>query len=231
MYKQNNVTLKFKQKKRNYYSLDFEPSNTDVIVGKGLNCFGHSGNEKLRQIVDSRLLDYAAASRKKEKSDVLTSIVDKFRRSGGAFVQKDPVTGLWYDANDSLARDKVSRIFRRALRKKDGKEENNQDKIGIYPCKIDAEKSNALHFSEDLNCIKSTNSFKKDFLDNFESNNCFQNVSLDRSTSNSLYSFIEKYASSFPASTFLDNNPLEPNPIREAQRIEKHNFEFQIMYA
>jgi len=98
------------------YPLSFAPRSTDVIVGKGMNCYNHIGNKLLRNtIVAPKLAQYAATSSKKDKSILVTSILEQVRKSGGAFVKKDYNTGLWHDAEPFLARDKVSQTIRNAL--------------------------------------------------------------------------------------------------------------------
>jgi len=119
-----------------HYPINFEPRSIDVIVGKGMNCYNHVGNKMLRNtIVASRLIEYAATTSKKEKSLVVTSILELVRQNGGAFVKKDYETGLWYDAEPFLARDKISQTIRNALRlntnknkvKKRNREQQQQD--------------------------------------------------------------------------------------------------------
>merc|ERR1712151_99913 len=103
-----------------FYPTNFLPSETDVIVGKGMKCYHHAGNKMLRRIIASRMHEYAAAACKKEKSNVLSSIVQQVR-TNGAFVKRDVETGLWFVADDFLARDKVSKAIRSCL--------NNTSKI------------------------------------------------------------------------------------------------------
>jgi len=100
-----------------HYPVNFEPRSIDVIVGKGMNCYNHIGNKMLRNtIVASRLVEYARTTSKKEKSDVVSSILELVRKNGGSFVKKDYDTGLWYDAEPFLARDKISQTIRNSLR-------------------------------------------------------------------------------------------------------------------
>merc|ERR1712151_419545 len=86
-----------------------------VIIGRGMKCYNHAGNKMIRQIVASRLADYAFTTCRKEKSYILSSVMEKVRLNEGAFIQKDTAMGLWFDADEGLARDKVSQIFRNAL--------------------------------------------------------------------------------------------------------------------
>lgn len=113
---QKSLSFGRSNKKGSSYPLSFAPRSTDVIVGKGMNCYNHIGNKLLRNtIVAPKLAQYAATSSKKDKSILVTSILEQVRKNGGAFVKKDYDTGLWHDAEPFLARDKVSQTIRNAL--------------------------------------------------------------------------------------------------------------------
>merc|ERR1712048_1271128 len=101
---------------RRSYPANFDPSEKDVVVGKGVNCYNHVGNKNLRKVVSSRLVHYAAATGKKDKSKVVSLIVEHVRSNGGSFVKKDEESGLWCDAESYIARDKVSQMFRNELK-------------------------------------------------------------------------------------------------------------------
>jgi len=99
------------------YPLNFVPRDTDVIVGKGINCYNHAGNKMLRRLVAANLIVYAETSWKKEKSKILSNIVDHIRVKG-SFIKKDRARGQYFDADDFLARDKISQAFRNAINQK-----------------------------------------------------------------------------------------------------------------
>jgi hypothetical protein len=92
------------------------PSNYDVLLGKGKPIQDSPGNRNLSAMIDERLFEYQAAS--KSEKTVLTSLVvqrvkDEF---GGKFVSKDDA-GVWVEASDGTARDKVSHLFRHRLQR------------------------------------------------------------------------------------------------------------------
>merc|ERR1711933_184205 len=94
-----------------FFPEGFVPRYTDVIIGKGMRAFSHVGNERLRDIIASRLQEYENMRSKKERSDVISSIVAE-TRAHGSFIKKDANTGLWFEADEVLARDKISQAFR-----------------------------------------------------------------------------------------------------------------------
>ena len=98
-----------------FFPMGFRPRNTDVILERGVNSYNHIGNEMLRNMVASRLDEYAATRCRKGKSDVLSSIVAQVHKQGGAFIKKDRKTGLWGNAEPHLVRNKISQTFRKAL--------------------------------------------------------------------------------------------------------------------
>ena len=58
------------------------------------------------------------ASSKKEKSTVVTTIVETIRsacqETGGGFIRKDPLSQRWYEVTDKIAREKVGQALRDA---------------------------------------------------------------------------------------------------------------------
>jgi hypothetical protein len=87
-----------------YFGNDYSPQEDDVIIGRGKKIFQHKGNETLRNIVAARLDEYSLATTKSDKSNIILSIVNEMRY----FVKFDSDTGLWFNAGDFLAREKVS---------------------------------------------------------------------------------------------------------------------------
>lgn len=74
------------------------------------------GNRWFRKLVDSQIDHYTQTKSRREKSQIVTSIVESIRKgaaessSGGGFVRKDLLTRRWFTVNDKLAREKVSKI-------------------------------------------------------------------------------------------------------------------------
>ena len=84
-----------------------EPGPLDVICARGSHARHHSGNKRLRAIIDSNLEEYGKASTKLEKTSIVSSIVDDVREASpeGGFVRCE--RGQWYEVGDHLAREKI----------------------------------------------------------------------------------------------------------------------------
>jgi hypothetical protein len=97
---------------------DFEPSDKDVIFGRGKSAFSHAGNRRFRMVILMNLEKYHNAKNRVDKSTIVTSIVDLIREGSpvnGGFVGKSVVTGQWMRINNKLAREKVGHALRDAL--------------------------------------------------------------------------------------------------------------------
>jgi hypothetical protein len=59
------------------------------------------GNQRLRQIVESYVEEYSAASSRQDKSDILSAIVNEVRSAcpDGGFIKQDPVTERWFEVS------------------------------------------------------------------------------------------------------------------------------------
>ena len=96
----------------------FEPTENEVILGRGKQIASHPGNILFKEIVLSHLQEYSAAQTKALKSSILSHIVNKIRNNSihkAGFVKQDSETGRWNIAEDSAARIATAQIFRDAL--------------------------------------------------------------------------------------------------------------------
>jgi hypothetical protein len=85
------------------------PNLNDVLVGKGKPCQQHSGNLRLRHLVELRMADYIVV-RKSEKKNFTQEIVQTIQKSSGRFLKRDP-DGWWQEVPDEDALEKVSKTF------------------------------------------------------------------------------------------------------------------------
>ena len=96
--------------------IDFEPSNYDIICGRGKVCYDHIGNRRFRVTIDINLQKYMNAASRFEKSLVVNSIVDQIKETSsstyGGFVKKDPLTGRWYALGNEPSREKIGHTLR-----------------------------------------------------------------------------------------------------------------------
>jgi len=75
----------------------------------------YSQNKRFREIINSYLDEYTAASGKSEKSRIVTRAMNIIREKspGGSFVKKEK--GIWYEVSLRYAREKVGAWFRDCL--------------------------------------------------------------------------------------------------------------------
>jgi len=111
---------------------DFIPGEYDVICAKGKAATQHNGNKFYRKLIQHALPIYKDATTKFEKSMIVSEIVDEIRsRSGssinnvnghgngsssgsvGGFVRRR--SGIFYEAGDHFAREKVGQSLRDSL--------------------------------------------------------------------------------------------------------------------
>jgi hypothetical protein len=98
---------------RSQLGVDFQPSDSSVICGRGKASYDHTGNNRLRLLASKFVEDYSQASRKLEKSAIVAYIVAVVRQDGGCFCKREK--GAWFEVGDYHAREKVSALFRDKL--------------------------------------------------------------------------------------------------------------------
>lgn len=94
----------------------FVPGPYSVIIGRGKECKGAIGNERLRVLASTFLQKYASALNKASKSKVVSTIVSMIREACpiGAFIRlgKD---GRWCEVKQAVATEKVGYTMRELL--------------------------------------------------------------------------------------------------------------------
>jgi len=91
----------------------FEPSEYDVICGRGRGNLKHRGNKRFKAIVQKHLSEYQVAKTKLDKSAVLNLILEEVRKDEVVkFVSKDK--GKWFEVADEKAREKIGHCIREA---------------------------------------------------------------------------------------------------------------------
>jgi hypothetical protein len=84
---------------------DFEPTEMDVVIGRGKKARTHEGNNRLRGLIEFMIPEYSAAgSNKDEKSYIIKEIVTQIRKSSpdGGFVKFDKSKNRWFEVGDFL---------------------------------------------------------------------------------------------------------------------------------
>ena len=89
-------------------AMDYEPGNFDVICARGKSVQQHRGNERFRRIIQMHLEEYATKLiSNRQKSAIITTIVDTIRQYSpdGGFIRR--IDGRWYEVGDHVAREKI----------------------------------------------------------------------------------------------------------------------------
>jgi len=115
------TTTKKKQQKIDFTTIIQEkylPKEADVIIGNGGSVRKHTGNVHFKNIIDSKLKDYSSFSLRRDKTNMIRSIVNQIHKNSGIFVRKHPTTGTWFEVDDVIAREKISQAFRNSIYRK-----------------------------------------------------------------------------------------------------------------
>lgn len=89
------------------------PSDVDVLCGRGVIPFQHTGNRKLRQVIADKLESYNLCQSRQGRTTIIRDTIDYFHRRGGLFLKADH-EGQWYDGGIEAAKSRVSTAFRDA---------------------------------------------------------------------------------------------------------------------
>lgn len=91
----------------------YQPTDLDVVCGRGKGSYNKPGNKRFRAIVKDHIPEYVAARTKFDKSTLLQKIIDTIREEARFIKQgKD---GSWYEISDDAAREKVGHTIREAI--------------------------------------------------------------------------------------------------------------------
>lgn len=90
-----------------------EPTNNDVLYGRGGGTNHHQGNKRYRLLVEEKKVEYVN-SKRLDKPVVALNIVKKWREQSppGRFLKLDEKKGTWSDVGDKKAREKTSQALR-----------------------------------------------------------------------------------------------------------------------
>jgi len=85
----------------------------DVILGRaGSITVVNEGNNKLRDLVNQHKQNYQESLSKLDKTRLSRTIVNEVRQRGGHFLKLDHTSGVYREATDNAAREKVSHMLR-----------------------------------------------------------------------------------------------------------------------
>ena len=101
---------------------DFVPLPYSVICGRGRSCAESVGNRRLLVICQLFIPKYARASKKEEKSVIVSDILQIVRGAcpspKHAFVKLDKASGRWFPVETLIAREKIGTVLRDCLHSK-----------------------------------------------------------------------------------------------------------------
>ncbi len=89
-----------------------EPTDLDVLLGRGGLTNNHAGNIRYREEVEKVKPMYFSCLTKSEKKEVSELLVAYVQDYGGRFLEKDPETKEWVLASETAARKKASQALR-----------------------------------------------------------------------------------------------------------------------
>jgi hypothetical protein len=101
------------------FPCDYEPHENAVLCGRGRICKEASGNLRLQSICKTFLKEYARDTGKKEKSEIVSRIMEIVRAScapSDGFVRLHD--DRWWDLDDVIVRNKVTGMLRDSLSSK-----------------------------------------------------------------------------------------------------------------
>jgi hypothetical protein len=111
--KRTNASEGAKNTERSQLGVDFQPSPSSVICGRGKQSYNHPGNHRFRMLATMFVKKYAHANRKKDKTAIVSDIVVMIRQAGGIFCKHEK--GTWFEVGDHSAREKTSTLLRDLL--------------------------------------------------------------------------------------------------------------------
>lgn len=95
-----------------------------LFVCEGKTLQSHSGNLKMRKVVQEHLAEYENVG-KAQKTSISWKIVSDLKTSGARFVRRSD-EGFWFVVSDEMAREKVSSCFRTVISQKTVKIQKTQ---------------------------------------------------------------------------------------------------------
>lgn len=101
-----------------------QPTDIDVLCGRGKSYITHAGNSQFNQIIQSNLQKYRDAPRRIDRSLLIASLVDEFFDAGSRFLKRDKATNEWVELNADQCHEKLGHALRDLLRKSKHEDDN-----------------------------------------------------------------------------------------------------------
>lgn len=94
----------------------YKPSNDDILCGRGKVFSKHPGNQTFTASVRASLQAYVDASKRIDKSVVVSAVANRLREAGNRFVKYDKSRKQWYELSVDSAHEKVGHAIRDLLK-------------------------------------------------------------------------------------------------------------------
>jgi hypothetical protein len=177
--------------------LDFHPTDTDILCGRGKAYSNHPGNKMFSRFVKNSLQRYVDAPKRIDKSMVVASVVSQIMDVAGArFVKQDKSSGRWFQMNEDQAHEKTGHAIRDLIKsqslasekndsngsgiKKKGTRNNGSSKPGMAKKKLLAHTKNATYTRRSV-CFEPINVLSEQFCQNAFETDVARNFSLNTS--------------------------------------------------
>jgi len=196
---------------------NYEPKDIDVIISKGTSAVNHQGNKYFKRIVQLNLQKYASFSARKDKTNMIRSILHQIRSNGGNFVKQDSDSGMWSEVDDIAAREKISQAFRNSIYRSCKRSTGSSSFVSARKNILqggDDNKSCPIYSSGAKISLTSSSRIKEDFLYGYK--NKYQKrffVKTNDYLTNTSVSLIDDLFTYLPTSTIGIEDPFEPIPI------------------
>lgn len=203
MFAKNNVLMNFVQ-----------PTERDVLCGRGRHYFNHAGNMSLRSLIQQNMGDYLSCKRKSEKTRIIRCVMHAVLNNGGRFLKFDAVIRGWFDGGLQVAKIRVGVAFRDAKVPTIARRvEDMKPACGAAPTK----QENAgigEHNLDDLQKIMARpSSAPSSSLWDLIQDPSFPSASVQSSTRSLLTRSYEVPSISILASAIDTSDPFEPHPV------------------
>jgi superfamily II DNA helicase RecQ len=95
---------------------DYEPSDTDILCGRGKACLEHPGNKTFSEVVRANAQKYIEAPKRVYKSSLVASVLDSLKESGVRFIKQDKHSKLYCELSHDQAHAKTGQAIRHLLK-------------------------------------------------------------------------------------------------------------------
>jgi hypothetical protein len=85
------------------------PRRSDILFGRGSDCWNHCGNKRFRLIIAKYQEKYHSKECRSEKMTVVAEIVEEIRSSGARFLRRNGDSKAWEEVDRKSIVEKVRR--------------------------------------------------------------------------------------------------------------------------